>query len=306
MEIRQLRTVVHVAELGSISGAAERLHIAQPALTRQIQALEDELTIRLFYRHGRGVRLTGQGAAFLARAKRILHEVEQARTEFISDDAALYGEIAVGMPPTVSDTLSTILIEKFLREHPNVKLRVVSGYSGHILDWLQKGVIDLGIIYDAKHPATIVSQPILLEKLFLVQRATKVPLKDEATLEEAVTLPLILPSQQHGLRLLIDDVATRHGFTITPIVEVDSLPVQIDLVCRGLGATILPYLPVFRRVEAGLLEARPLMSPPITRQLILARTVGRPESAAVRKFAELITREISQLVTNGHWLGVLT
>ncbi|MEO1988983.1 MAG: LysR substrate-binding domain-containing protein [Martelella sp.] len=301
MEIRQLRTFVHVAELGSITLASKRLGIAQPALTRQIQALEEELGVRIFNRHGRGVELTPQGQSLLIRATSILGEVEKAWEEIEADKAPLSGEVAFGMPPTISDALSTLLIEKFVTQHPRIRLQVVAGYSGHILDWLQSGTIDVGVIYEAKHGTTIRSQPLLVEKLFLIEPAGKsLLLLDPATLAEAVTKPLILPSRQHGLRLLIEDFAHQNGFTVEPVVEADSLPVQIDLVRRGLGATILPYLPVYRDVEAGLLTARPITSPVITRHLLLAHTIDRPMSAAVRLFSNLIVEETARLVSRGH------
>ena len=134
MELRQLRTFVHVAELGSFSAAAERLHIAQPALSRQIQILEQELGVNLFRRHGRGAVLTEQGQLFLPRATLVLRELERAREELRSDDTDLAGQVSFGMPPTVADVLSTPLIEHFSASHPQVKLRVASGYSGHVLD----------------------------------------------------------------------------------------------------------------------------------------------------------------------------
>src|ERR1700675_1303336 len=106
MELRQLRSFVHIAELGSFSLAAERLHIVQPALTRQIQSLETELGVRLFVRHGRGVMLTSQGEALSFRAIAILREVEQVRSDFRTDGNFLSGEISFGMPPTVAEVLS--------------------------------------------------------------------------------------------------------------------------------------------------------------------------------------------------------
>lgn len=306
MEVKQLRTFVHVAELGSISLAAERLHIAQSALTRQIQALEAEVEAQLFRRHGRGVVLTDQGTALFARATVILREIEQARAEIKSEHAVLSGEVSFGMPPTVADVLSGVLIEKFSRLHPRVKLRVVSGYSGHVLDWLQRGVIDLGVLYENRLPSTIKSQPLLVEQLFLIEPARERPAPPPtADLAEVATLRLVLPSRRHGLRLLIDSVAAQAGYVFDPVVEADSLPVQIDLVRRGLGATILPFLPVFAEVEAGVLSARPIVAPEITRRLVLASVVDRPPTPAIQHFAAMVVAEVAELVESGRWKAIL-
>lgn len=306
MEIKQLRTFVHVAEVGSISVAAERLRVAQSALTRQIQALESELQVRLFRRHGRGVSLTYEGASLLSRATVILREVEQARTEIRSELAVVSGAVSFGMPPTVADVLSGALIEKFSQLHPQVKLRAVSGYSGHVLDWLQRGIIDLGILYEIKQSAMVMSTPLLVEQLFLVERADLGGGKSAvAPFREVASRRLVLPSRQHGLRLLVDAVAARDGYELDPIAEADSLPVQIDLVRRGIGATILPFLPVFAEVEAGVLLSRPIIEPEITRRLVLANAVDRPTSPAIRRFAEMIVSEVSELVRDGRWRGIL-
>lgn len=307
MEIRQLRTLVHVAELGGFTLAAERLNIAQSALTRQIQALEDELKVRLFRRHGRGVELTAQGAALLERANVILREIDRARAEASADHATLSGEVSFGVPPTVADVMSGELIGKFLELHPQVRLRVVSGYSGYVLDWLQRGKIDIGVIYETKLPPSIRFQPLLVEKLFLIEAANASGGETgDALFADVMGRRLVLPSRPHGLRLLIDGMAAQQGFSIDPVVEVDSLPVQIDLVRRGIGATILPFLPVFSQVEEGVLKARPIISPDITRRLILAHTVDRPLSPAARRFAEVMADEVSALVRGGRWKGVLS
>jgi LysR family nitrogen assimilation transcriptional regulator len=306
MEIRQLRTFVHVAELGSISLAAERLHIAQSALTRQIQALEAELQARLFRRHGRGVVLTPQGTLLFTRATVILREVEQARAEIKFEETALSGDVSFGMPPTVADVLSGALIEKFSRLHPQVKLRVASGYSGHVLDWLQRGIVDLGVLYEIKQSPTIKSRHLLVEQLFLVERADpKAARAPDAPFSEIASLRLVLPSRQHGLRLLVDGVAAQAGYNLDPVTEADSLPVQIDLVRRGLGATILPFLPVFADVDAGILSARPIVAPEITRRLVLASAVDRPVSPAIQRFAETVMSEVTELVESGRWKGIL-
>jgi LysR family nitrogen assimilation transcriptional regulator len=306
MELRQLRTFVHVAELGSISLAAERLHIAQSALTRQIQALEAELQARLFVRHGRGVVLTPQGTSLFTRATVILREVEQARAEIKSEKTVLSGEVSFGMPPTVADVLSGALIEKFSRRHAQVKLKVVSGYSGYVLDWLQRGIIDLGILYELKQLPMIKSLPLLVEELFLIERADPQAARaPHASLSEVASLRLVLPSRQHGLRLLLDGVAATAGHTLDPVVEADSLPVQIDLVRRDLGATILPFLPVFADVEAGVLSARPIVAPKITRRLVLATAVDRPVGPAIQRFATLVMSEVTELVRSGRWGGIL-
>jgi DNA-binding transcriptional LysR family regulator len=109
MELLQLRNLMHVAELGSLSKAADRLHVAQPALSRQIRMLDDELGFALFIRHGRGMVLTDQGGEVLKHAMRVLAEIEEIRATAATDDTPLKGEVAIGLPPTVADIISVPL-----------------------------------------------------------------------------------------------------------------------------------------------------------------------------------------------------
>ena len=113
MDISQLRTLIHVAELGSLSKASDRLHIAQPALSRQIRLLEQELGVRLFDRHGRGMIATDQGRDVLRHALRIMAELEEIRAVVSDENAPLRGHVSIGMPPTASDILSAPLVSAF-------------------------------------------------------------------------------------------------------------------------------------------------------------------------------------------------
>lgn len=296
MDLRQLRTFVHVAQLGSISLAAERLHIAQSALTRQIQSLEAELDVRLLRRHGRGVSLTAEGEMLQERAAVILREVDATRLAIKSDPNMLKGEVSFGMPPSVADVLSGRLIEKFSSMHPQVKLRAVTASSGYILEWLQRGVIDLGVIYDVKTAPMIRTSPLMVEQLYLIQRTSEAPDHGgEVTLAEALTRKLILPSGPHGLRLLIDGAAAANGLTFETFAEADSLQVQLDLVRRGLGATILPYLSVVDQIEAGSLSASQIVSPHVSRRMVLARPIDRQIEVAAEHFLRMVEEQVAEL-----------
>jgi LysR family nitrogen assimilation transcriptional regulator len=119
MEFGQLRTLIHVAELGSLSKAADRLRIAPPALSRQVRMLEEELGIELFTRHGRGMVLTEQGRDVLKHAMRISSELEEIRAGALDVEAPLTGQVAIGLPPTVADIISVPLVAAFGKAHPN-------------------------------------------------------------------------------------------------------------------------------------------------------------------------------------------
>ena len=160
MEISQLRTILNVAELGSLTKAAERMRIAQPALSRQLRLLEDELGTRLFDRHGRGMVPTEAGRNVVRHAQQVMAELEEIRNVAVDSDAPLTGHVAIGMPPTVSDLLAVPLVRFINSHHPEATIRIVSAYSGFLLDWLHRGDIDVAILFETRPSRSNTCPPV--------------------------------------------------------------------------------------------------------------------------------------------------
>lgn len=302
MELRQIRTFVHVAELGSISAAAERLHMAQPALSRHLQALEQELGVRLFQRHGRGVALTPAGTMLLSRSTGVLRELDGMREDLRNAAEKPCGRVSFALPPTVAEFLCGPLVEHFSRSFPQVQLSISTGYSGYVLDWLQRGMVDVAVLYDVAASPMLRLRALLPERLHLIEHRQDVATPAGAVPVEALfERRLILPRPQHGLRRLLDAVAARKGMTLMPVIEVDSLPLQLDLVRRGFGSTVLPAAAAHADISAGRLAARALIAPEVTRHLVLATPIDRPPTSAARLFVEAIEETTRSLVASGVW-----
>lgn len=306
MELSQLRTLIHVAELGSLSKAADRLHIAQPALSRQIRLLEEELGARLFARHGRGMVITDQGQDVLRHALRVMSELDEIRASLADADAPLRGHVSIGMPPTVADILSEPLVAAFRDSHPEATLRIVSAYSGYLLDWMHRGEIDAAVLYDPRSARTLRVQPLLEEVLFLIGPpgaglSQEVPV-DFRDLEGR---RLLLPSHGHGLRAILDLCAAEAGFALHVPVEADSYSTLKSLVRSGHGATILPLAPIHRAIALGQLCAAPLRNPVPQRRLILSYPTDRPVPRLARFAGQAIAGKVAQMVDQGVWPGRL-
>lgn len=306
MDLSQLRTLIHVAELGSLSKAADRLHIAQPALSRQIRLLEDELATRLFDRHGRGMVMTDAGRDVLRHALRVMAELEELRASVSDADAPLRGHVSIGMPPTVADILSEPLVSAFRETHPEATLRIVSAYSSYLLDWMHRGEIDAAILYDPKSARTLRVQPLLEEVLFLIGPpgaglSQEVPV-DFAMLEGQ---RLLLPSPGHGLRAILDTCAAGRGFALSVPVEADSYSTLKTLVRGGHGHTILPRAPIHRDLAAGELCAAPLVNPVPMRRLVLSYPTDRPVPRLARFAGQIIGAKVAGMVDQGVWPGRL-
>jgi len=305
MDLRQLTTFLQVAELGSLSRAAERLRIAQPALSRQIRLLEEELKVTLFTRHGRGMVPTSAGELLRTRAAGILRQIEETRDELIEEGGAVRGRVVFGLPPTVGAVVATRLIERFLATHPEVRLRVVQAFSGYLLEWLQGGEIDIAVVYGGT-PAAVRARPLLVETLCLIAPAARGLSAHQAIpFAEVARERLVLPGPQHGLRQLVEAEARRSGVTLDIAVEADDLPMLKELVLKGIGQTVLPRAAVHADLAGGLLSAAPIVEPHLSRKLLVAEPLGRRPSNAVRRFAAALREEVATMVQAGIWDGQL-
>ena len=169
MNLRQLQYFVEVSELESVTKAAERLHVAQPALSRHMRTLERDLGVRLFARDGRGITLTNAGVVFRERVRAVLRELDRAQMEVKALSRSPGGRIDLGMPFSISQALTRNLVQRVLHELPDVSLRVIDGWTGFIIEWLLRGRLDLGVIYDYTLASEVLrTEPLALEEQFLV------------------------------------------------------------------------------------------------------------------------------------------
>jgi DNA-binding transcriptional LysR family regulator len=304
MDISQLKTLIHVAELGSLSKAAARIGIAQPALSRQIRMLEQELGVRLFDRHGRGMVATEMGRDIVQHAARVMAEMEALRETAASKDPSLRGVVMIGTTPTVAEIVTVPLVRHIREAHPHLSVRLSSAFSGHLLDWLQRGELEMAVSYDPETQLSLRIEPVMMEDLLLVTAGPGgVRLDQPVAFASLAGLDLILPSLRHGLRRILEQCARRAGVELTARIEADSLGGMIDLVRHGFGATVLPLAPIFSLVEAGVLSVAPLVDPAPSRKLVIAYPADRKTSPAAKFVGRAFVEIAADLVGRKIWVG---
>lgn len=304
MDLRQLRYFVGISEAGSLLKAATRLHVAQPSLSQQLAALEQELGARLLLRSSRGVSLTPAGQVFLEHARVVLADVERARMAVRDEGTVLRGEVAVGLPTTLAMAATLPILQACRARFPQVRLKLVEAYSGFLREWLLAGRLDVGVLLgDAPEPG-LAKLPLLEEQLVLVTAADPArphPLPAELPLAELAHWPLVLPGREHGLRRVIDEACAPLDVTLDVVAEIEALASVKRAVEAGLGATILPPGSVAAEVAAGRLQAARLTQPGIRRRVVCATHVARPGTAATHAVQALVVEVIQRMVAQGEW-----
>src|SRR5437764_8333142 len=251
MELRSLAYFVRIAELGSITRAAAHLHLAQPALTRHVQRLEDELGVPLLTRANRGVKLTEAGQKLLESAARILREVERTGDEIRAQDAHPSGRIIFGITPTLCPVLVPELSLRMRQDYPRIELKAVHAGMVRLEEFVIDGRVDIALLSELSRSRLILSTRLAEEEMVLVTRPGVRP--DAAvTADELCQTPLILGD---GLRMAMDALLAGLGIELKVEIEINDHETMRLMVQQGVGATILPYSSVSRECARGLLAA---------------------------------------------------
>jgi LysR family nitrogen assimilation transcriptional regulator len=272
LELRQLRYFIAVARQGNFNRAARQLNIAQPALSRQVQQLEEDLGIQLFDRHARGASLTSGGQRLLVRAERLLAEAETLRSEAKRPAAGPVGQVSLGVSPGVAELLAVPLVLACARDHPGIRLRIVSGFSPILTDWVLEGRLDLVVLSGAGDPLRLALTPILREPLCLICRADDPRFPREGIEEAALAgVPLVLTGPPgSALRRAVDEAMTPLGQPLDAVAQVDTVAVAKRLVLAGLGPTLDVAAMARAEIAQGLLRAVPISGIHIYRTLALS------------------------------------
>jgi len=301
MDARALRYFQAVVEFGSYSRASEYLRISQPAISRQVDRLEQELGKPLFVRNSLGATPTDAGRLLFERSQPILRQLEDAKAEIKSAAAASTGTIVIAIPPGVGHYLLPALVERYRRSFPNTSLKILSGYSGFIHEALVRGRADLACLHGPLPQKGFKVIPLLDEEVFLVgKRGTLPGRRSHVTTAELIALPLILPSRQHTSRRILEERAFALGMTVNAMMEVDDTSLIRTLLRKGLGFSVLSQGAFENAIDRKELEARPIR-PRMSWPLAMMTAAGRPRSEPLEALMATIRATVRDLVTRGEW-----
>jgi LysR family nitrogen assimilation transcriptional regulator len=268
MDLRELGFYVRVVECGSFSSASRMLGVAQPSLSARVRGLENALGVALLHRSVTGVRPTSAGETLYQRALSLLQQADLLQSEIKSGSANVV--VSVGLPTTVSLHLTVPLVRAVTARFPKIKLRLIESMTGYLSEWLEQGRLDLAVLYNVRSSSRFLCDELLREDLYLVSERSLGKMAADITLDSISGVPLVLPSASHGLRKTIDDFFAKRGLVANVTVEVDSLVHLKALAIAGAHSTILPRAAVREELEKGLLRAQRIISPRLSRSIVIA------------------------------------
>jgi LysR family nitrogen assimilation transcriptional regulator len=302
VDLKQLRYFAKIAEQGSFSQGARTLHIAQPALSHHIRQLEEELGVVLFERHARGVRLTEPGARLLDHARLVLRQLETAHDDVTNLADKPRGTVRLGLASAVGAVLAVPLFEAAHQRFPEIDLRIIETLSGFLKELVLNGRLDMALLYNVDGRDGFRAESLLHEDLYLIA-----PVKDRVarrrmiSFKELETFPLVLPGTAHGLRLLVDSLATAAGIRLNVAVELDSTPITVSMIARGGYYSVLSPSSVRDAIARREVRAIPIVKPAVTRSVVVVTPTSRVPTRAGEAIQQLITDVARQLVAEKIW-----
>lgn len=307
-DLRRLRYFVKVAELGSLTRAAEALHLAQPALSQQIRALEEELGLELLARGPRGVKLTEAGERMLAEARRLISGMATVvdRVKSAQDPE---GQVVIGVGQSIGSVLMGPLLERAAEDLPHVRIQVRELMGGLLPELMRSGAIDFAISLNTVTGQGIRSVAILSEEMCLVghrrlvERHLKRAAPESLRFSDLQGLPLYLSRRGQFVRETIESAAKSKGVRLDLRAEVDSVHILKELALSGVGCCVLPRTALRRERDSHDLYIGRITAPIIRRDVFLVHRAAMSRAAV--EIIALSLETLARLVRDRLWDGTI-
>jgi DNA-binding transcriptional LysR family regulator len=298
MQLHQLQYFVAVVDARHFTRAAAQVGVAQPSLSQQIRALEQNLGARLFHRARGNIALTDAGEALLPIARRILADADTARQEIRALDELHAGRVRLGATPSLCTGLLPRTLAGFRRAHPGIKLIVHEGGSRDLQTALSEGVLDLALVIDSRltNDPVLEAIPLFVEELVVVSPlgAPRPVRRAQITIQELQGRPLVMFRPGYDLRESTIAACRAAGFEPTLAIEGGEMDAVLEFVSAGMGLAVVPATVVRDRFRAT-----PIAAPGLTRTVYLAQRRGMAPPRAARALQDEIVRFLAETSVTG-------
>ncbi|HEV8132379.1 MAG TPA: LysR family transcriptional regulator [Acidobacteriota bacterium] len=267
MDLRQLEILKAIVEAGSFTGAGEKLHVSQSAISRQILLLEDELNEPIFLRVGRKIRITPAGEVLLQLSHRVFQDFKETVAVIGESKESLTGTLRLVGGMTVCLYVFPTLLKEFRRMHPNVEINLTAGSSEKFIEKIRAGIVDLGLLTLPIDEPDLVTLPVLKEELLLVtHKRHPLSRRKKIAPQDLVRQHFVLFEIGSNTRRVLDEFFVRES--IKPLIVMDTENVEIikAMIRADLGITIIPYQAVAREVRSGQFFCSRIVGPHLMRE----------------------------------------
>lgn len=309
MDLRQFRYFMSIVEHGSMTKAAQALHVAQPALSQQIASLEQELGGSLFERSAQGMKATSSGEVLYQQARSILRQIEEIRTVVGREINSPSGHVSIGVPGSTAKVFAVSLM-KALDAHPGIIIELVERPSAELVTLIAKGAVDMAIATDAQACNGVAITPLFREQLYAVLPVSSsraaASWHDTATisLKDLAREKMLLSSRPNSIRNRLEAAFIDAGLSYKLVGEVNSTDLMVRLVSSGIGCTVLPWNAVAAEVTNKTLYACAIADVTLSRELSLCLPRAHSLSPAVSLVRDLLIADLKRSALQPWWRGV--
>jgi LysR family nitrogen assimilation transcriptional regulator len=251
MDLNQLEYFLRVAELGSINRAAKELGLSQPALSRSLSQLEQDLGQQLVVRCQTGITITEAGSILASRGLALLHEASALREELAHDPA---GRVVMGMPAALRHLVTLPALQMMRSKSRGTAVRVHEGFNVFLDDMMKHGLLDLAVIaVEQVSDSSITPEMLVREPLVLVRSKEILPPHDPARIEDVVEFPLALPGRPNTVRGIVDRAIRERRLTAKVPLELENPGLCLEFVrCKLVGQTVTLRSVLVERDTSGM------------------------------------------------------
>jgi LysR family nitrogen assimilation transcriptional regulator len=302
MDLRQLRYFVGIVQAGSLSRAADQLHVAQSAISHHLASLESELDRQLVTRSQKGILLTEAGTALYRHAEAILRHVEFARQDAMNVLNVPSGRVSVGLPVAWASILGYDLFVRVRSAYPQILLHLSDANSSLLRERLDNGRLDIALLFAGQPERGLAVEPLLLEELFYVTTETDTsPIR----LADVAKRPLLVPGPGSGIQRALQDAFAKHGLTFaTPLGEIDSFGTLRRAVASGIGSSVMAWSGIYDPDGRITLNYRRFADATLVRPVALCSSEVGQRSPAVEAVAQTLKALVQERIESGAWYGV--
>jgi LysR family transcriptional regulator, nitrogen assimilation regulatory protein len=300
MDLKQLEYFLKVCAATSLSDAAYSSGISQPALSRQIKLLEDELGVVLFERHSRGMVLSEAGLRLRPQAEALLREADRVRLDVASESTKPRGELRIGTPSSLRRFLVTPALVRFIEKYPDVRFHIHEGTSRSVRDTLMNGGIDLAILSSQEDLEPFRTRRVASETLFLIgPRKAHLSMDKPVSVTQLPSLPMVLTAPPNSLRTIVDRALQRLDLRVDAKIEVETLQMAMDLIDATGCFSVFPYCAIEIPLQENRITASPIEKLGISWTIATHR--DRRETPAAKLFSDEMIEEARRKILSREW-----